>query len=73
MYSGDVGTKEPCYSLTLVDRGWRLKGPRTSVPQAFDKIDDALAFASTDSCGSPAIVEIRAEGAYMVKRILPHR
>lgn len=26
-----------------------------------------------DNGGAPAIVEIRAEGTYMVKRILPHR
>jgi hypothetical protein len=72
MASGAIGTKEPCYRLTLVEDGWHLTRPDASMPHAFAKLDDALSFVSTDS-GVPAIVEIRAEGTYMVKRILPHR
>jgi hypothetical protein len=71
--SGAVGPKEPCYRITLVDHSWHLTRPHASMAHTFDKLDDAFTFVSTDSGGSPAIVEIRAQGAYMVKRILPHR
>ncbi|MBN9490904.1 MAG: hypothetical protein J0H44_27030 [Alphaproteobacteria bacterium] len=72
--SGDpVRTKEPCYHLTLVGQDWQLTSPRVSTPRAFSGLEDAFAFVSTDSRGSPAIVEIRADGAYMVKRIAPRR
>jgi hypothetical protein len=71
--SSAAETKEPCYRVTLVDHGWQLTCPNASMPHAFGKLDDALSFVSIDSGGSPAIAEIRADGAYMVKRIRPHR
>ncbi|MBS0220313.1 MAG: hypothetical protein JSR91_06185 [Proteobacteria bacterium] len=71
--SGAIETKEPCYCVTLVDRSWHLTRPGASMPHAFDKLDDALTFVSTDCSGAPAIVEIRAEGAYMVKQTPPRR
>jgi hypothetical protein len=73
MSSGAIGTKALCYRLTLVEDGWHLMRPDASMPRAFDKLDDALAYVGTDNRGASAIVEIRAEGTYMVKRILPHR
>lgn len=71
--NGAVGTKEPCYCVTLVDQSWHLTRPGAAMPHAFDALDDALIFVSTDCGGSPAIVEIRAEGAYMVKQIPSRR
>lgn len=73
MSSGAIGTKELCYRLTLVEDRWHLMRPNASMPRAFDKLDDALAFVGIDNDGASAIVEIRAEGTYMVKRFLPHR
>jgi hypothetical protein len=73
MSSVAIGTKELCYRLTLVEDRWHLMRPDTSTPHAFDKLDDALAFVATDNGGASAIVEIRAEGTYMVKRFPPHR
>jgi hypothetical protein len=73
MSSNSIRTKEPCYHLTLVGQDWQLTGPRVVTPRAFSGLDDAFAFVSTDSRGSSAIIEIRADGAYMVKRIAPRR
>ncbi len=66
-------SKDPCYRVTLVGQAWRLLRPRASVPQAFHKLDDALASISADSGNSPATVEILTGATYMVKHLDPCR
>ena len=64
-----AGPKDPPYRITLVGKEWHVRRPHAALSHAFAQLDQAETFVRRDHGDGAVVVEIIADGAYMVKTL----